>query len=182
MTPKNLTAQPAVRRRLGEELSVIGVLGLSGYFLLCGEIADEATRQGWPFNLRGSAGASLVLHLLGLTDADPVEHGLRFERFLSAAREKPPDVDCEFASNQRGKVLQWLVKKHGADHVARVGTYSHLRAVSSLKVAMKLDGLSDEQIKAVRQPLGELTSLADPRLGVVPPEWPCEPDAWPRTL
>src|SRR5262249_58571376 len=88
---------------------------------------------------------------------------------LAAAREKLPDVDYRFASNQRGRVLQWLIKRHGADHVARVGTFSHLRAVSSLKAAMKLHGLSDEQVKAVRQPLGELDSLADPRLGVVPP-------------
>jgi DNA polymerase III alpha subunit len=138
MTRLNLSARPAVRRRLAEELNVIGVLGLGAYFLACNDLADEATRQGWPFNLRGSAGASLVLHLLGLTDCEPVSHGLRFERFLNAARERPPDVDVEFAAHQRGKVLSWLIQRHGADHVARAGSYSHLRAVSSLKASLKL--------------------------------------------
>lgn len=182
MTRKNLTAQPAMRERLEEELSVIGVLGLSPYFLVAGELAEEAQRQGWPSNLRGSSGASLVLHLLGLTRSNPVAHGLRFERFLSAARERPPDLDCEFASNQRGKVMLWLIKRFGDDHVARAGTYSHYRAVSSLKAAMQLQGLSDEQVKAVRQPLGKFDRLDDQRLALVPPEWPCEPDDWPRTL
>jgi DNA polymerase III alpha subunit len=148
MTARNLSSQTAVRRRLAEELNVIGVLGLAAYFLACHELADEAKRQQWPFSLRGSAGASLVLYLLGLSDVEPVSHGLKFERFLNAARDKPPDVDVEFASHQRGKVLAWLIQRHGADHVARCGNYSHLRAVSSLKASLKLHGLSDEQVQS----------------------------------
>src|SRR5262249_48348412 len=73
---RTVAARPAVRRRLHEELNVIGTLGLSAYFLAGGELAEESRRQNWPFNLRGSAGASLVLHLLGLTDREPVSHGL----------------------------------------------------------------------------------------------------------
>src|SRR5262249_12035025 len=100
MTRMNLAAKTAVRRRLAEELNVIGTLGLSAYFLAAGELAEESRRQAWPFNLRGSAGASLALHLLGLTEREPVSHGLRFERFLNASRDRPPDVDVEYASHQ----------------------------------------------------------------------------------
>jgi DNA polymerase-3 subunit alpha len=60
-------------------------------------------------SLRGSAGASLVCHLLRLTPTDPVEAGLPIKRFLNPGREKPPDLDLEFASQQRGHVLRWLI-------------------------------------------------------------------------
>jgi error-prone DNA polymerase len=109
-------------------LSVIGALALAPYFLAAGEVAEECKRQGFPFVLRGSAGASLVLHLLGLSDVEPVSAGLRFERFLHAGRDKPPDVDIEFSSHQRGRVLGWLIQRHGGNHVARVGVYKFMRA------------------------------------------------------
>lgn len=181
LTRLNLATKPAVRRRLEEELSLIGSLGLAGYFLLCGEVAEEAARQSWPMNLRGSAGSSLVCHLLGLTPTDPVGEGLRIERFLNAGRDRP-DVDIEFATQQRRLALSWMLKKYGDDHVARVGVYAHLREASSLRAALKLHGLAADQIDAVREPLGELEDLSDERLREAPSEWPGDADGWLKVL
>jgi DNA polymerase III alpha subunit len=181
MTRLNLASRPAARRRLTEELDLIGVMGLAGYFLVCGEVAEEAGRQSWPMSLRGSAGCSLVCHLLGLTPADPVEAGLRIERFLNPGREKPPDIDMEFASRQRRLVLRWLITRYGDDNVARVGCYAHFRA-GSLRAALKANGLSDDQVDAVRDPFGELEGMSDGRLEATPPAWPGEADGWAKAL
>src|SRR5262245_6405503 len=114
-------------------------MGLASYFLVCAEVGEAARVQGWPMTLRGSAGSSLVCHLLGLTPIDPVAQGLRIERLLCPGRDEPPDVDLEFASQERRHALRWLIDRHGADHVARVGVYHHLRAASSLRAAMKVN-------------------------------------------
>lgn len=170
------------RRRLNAELEVIGLLGRASYFLIAHEVNEEAIRQGWPLSLRGSAGSSLVCHLLGLTPDDPLSLGLRFERFLNAGRSSLPDIDIEFASEHRPKVFGWMLSRYGADHVARLGCYTHFRTASALSASLRANGLSDPQAKAVLASLGDLGDLDDERLQVVPAAWPAEPESWPKVL
>jgi len=180
--------EPGARRRLEHELKVIAATDFSGHFLAVGDLAREARAQGWPFALRGSAGGSLVCHLLGITDADPLRHGLRFERFLHPGRESPPDIDLDFAAQVRSKAWNWLLKRFGADHVARVGMLTTFRARSAFRAAAAAHGATKEQLRPLLDSLGpELEELeaggegAD-RLALAPPAWPLEPEVWPRVV
>jgi DNA polymerase III alpha subunit len=172
--------------RMEYELGLIAQRDLAPYFLLVGDIAQEARRRGWPMALRGSGGSSLVCYLLGITDIDPVRHGLRVERFLNPGRDDLPDIDLDLAAQVRRPVFAWVLNRYGADHVARVGTIERLQAASAFKAAASAHGLSIPQARAVQEELGrDLDALAQDdseALGLAPPSWPLEPQVWPRLV
>ncbi len=114
------------RRRLEEELEVIRRSGFAPYFLVLQEIADFARREGIPCMGRGSAADSLVARCLGLTEPDPIRHGLVFERFLNAGRGDLPDVDLDFCWKRRRKVLDYVFRRFGRDRTAMLCTLVRL--------------------------------------------------------
>ena len=109
--------------RLAYELSVIEHTQFANYFLVVWDIITFSRREGILFGVRGSAAASLVLYCLGVTDVDPLEYDLVFERFLNMERKEMPDIDMDFQDDRRDQVIRYVVDKYGRDHVAQIITF-----------------------------------------------------------
>ncbi|MEO0293158.1 MAG: DNA polymerase III subunit alpha [candidate division WOR-3 bacterium] len=125
---------PGEEERLEYELSVIKELGLSGYFLIIKDIVDFAREKGIPVGPgRGSATSSLVLYSLGITNVNPLKHGLIFERFLNPQRISMADVDIDFSDLRRDEVVQYIKEKYGERNVAQIVTFSILKARSVIR-------------------------------------------------
>ncbi len=118
--------------RLAYELDVIGQTGFPDYMLIVWDMVQYARRNNIFCLPRGSAGASLVLYALGITDVDPVAHNLLFERFLSPERLEMPDIDTDFQDDKRDQVFNYLVEKYGRENTAQIATIGRLGAKSSI--------------------------------------------------
>ncbi len=115
--------------RLRFELDVIEEMGFSSYFLIVWDYIHWARQNGVAVGPgRGSAAGSLVSYTLRITDLDPLEHGLLFERFLNPARKSMPDIDTDFSVVGRDRVVQYVTEKYGSETVARIGTFGKLLA------------------------------------------------------
>jgi error-prone DNA polymerase len=132
-------------RQLRHELDLIRRLGLSGYFLIVWDIVRFARRRGVLCQGRGSAANSAVCFCLGITAVDPVKLGLLFERFLSEDRKEPPDIDIDFAHEEREHVLQYVYEKYGREHAAMVCEQITYRGRSAVRDAARVLGFSVEQ-------------------------------------
>jgi DNA polymerase-3 subunit alpha len=119
--------------RLNYELDVINQTGFPDYMLIVWDYVKYARARGIPCLPRGSAGASLVLYTLEITDVDPVENKLLFERFLSPERLEMPDIDIDFADSRRGEVLDYIANKYGRESTAQIITYGTLGAKAALR-------------------------------------------------
>ncbi|MGY3724059.1 DNA polymerase III catalytic subunit, DnaE type [Granulicatella balaenopterae] len=131
------------QERLNYELTVIEDMGFSDYFLIVWDImayAHKADIQTGPG--RGSAAGSLVAYALDITQVDPIEHGLIFERFLNRERFTMPDIDLDFPDNKRELVLQYVLEKYGKAHVAQIATFGTLAAKQALRDVGRVMGLS----------------------------------------
>ncbi len=117
------------RERLDYEISVIQDMGFCGYFLIVSDFIRFGKKNGIPVGPgRGSAAGSLVAYALGITDLDPLEHGLIFERFLNPARKSMPDIDVDFCINGRERVFRYVSEKYGGnDYVAQIITFGKLK-------------------------------------------------------
>jgi DNA polymerase-3 subunit alpha len=117
------------KERLEYEISVIKKMGFSGYFLIVADFIQYAKDNHVPVGPgRGSAAGSLVAYSLGITDLDPLEYGLIFERFLNPARKSMPDIDVDFCINGREEIFKYVVEKYGGgDYVAQIITYGKLK-------------------------------------------------------
>lgn len=125
---------PEVRDRLAYELSVIEKMGFESYFLITFDFIDFARRQGIAVGPgRGSAAGSLVAYILGITDIDPIQYRLLFERFLNPERVTPPDIDIDFDYNRRDEVIAYVTEKYGADRVAHIITFGTMAAKAALR-------------------------------------------------
>ncbi len=160
------------RRRLDEELRAVGAAQMAPYLLAVSDLVEECPRRGWPVWPRGSAGSSLVCCLLGITPADPVAHGLRFERFLGPGRDSPPDIDLDLADAHRKLLFQHAIQLFGAQRVARVASYRRFGPVGGLKAALTAHGFG-ACANAVAAEAGEEGAGDAP-----PPSWPGEPGEW----
>ncbi|MCG6981047.1 MAG: DNA polymerase III subunit alpha [Deltaproteobacteria bacterium] len=117
------------RRRLAHEISVIQQMGFSTYFLIVADFVNFAKEKSIPVGPgRGSAAGSLVAYSLGITDIDPIEHGLIFERFLNVERLSLPDIDVDFCMNGRDQVLHYVSDRYGKDRVAQITTFGTMQA------------------------------------------------------
>lgn len=115
--------------RLKYELGVIKRMGFSGYFLIVWDFIKHARSIGVPVGPgRGSGAGALVAYALRITNLDPIEHHLLFERFLNPDRKSMPDLDIDFADTGRGKVIEYVRQKYGADNVAQIITFGSLGA------------------------------------------------------
>ncbi|HEU5099882.1 MAG TPA: DNA polymerase III subunit alpha, partial [Roseiflexaceae bacterium] len=120
-------------RRLHYELDVINQTGFPDYMLIVWDYVKFARSHGIPCLPRGSAGASLVLYCLFITDVDPVRNKLLFERFLSPERLEMPDIDTDFADSRRPEILDYISTKYGRENVAQIITYGTLGAKAALR-------------------------------------------------
>ncbi len=131
----------AARARLEEELATIRALGLADFFLVAAEVTDYCRRHGILAAGRGSAAASIVCHLLGVTQVDPMKHDLLFERFLHTGKTSMPDVDIDLSSARRDEVLAWVEERFGTETEAMVCnkiTYRMPLAIQDLGRALGL--------------------------------------------
>ncbi len=120
---------PAYEARLGLELGVICAMGFAGYFLIVADFIRWARENGVPVGPgRGSGAGSLVAYALGITDLDPIEHDLLFERFLNPERVSMPDFDVDFCMEGRDRVIEYVANKYGRDRVSQIITYGTLAA------------------------------------------------------
>jgi len=124
---------PEIEQRLEYELDVIEQTQFANYFLVVWDIISFVKKQNILFGVRGSAAASIVLHCLGITALDPLEHGLVFERFLNIERKEMPDIDMDFQDDRRDEVINYVSKKYGQDHVAQIITFGTLGARASIR-------------------------------------------------
>lgn len=131
--------------RLDYELSVIEKTGFSDYILLVKEFAQATRDRGIFFGVRGSAAGSLVSYCVGITDVDPVEYDLTFERFLNPERISMPDIDMDFEDARRDEIIQWVTEKYGKDHVAQIVTFGTLGAKAAIKDCGRVQGYSPQE-------------------------------------
>ncbi len=132
----------AVRDQLVHELSLIAELGFANYFLTVHDIVRFARSRGILCQGRGSAANSAVCYCLGITAVDPARMDLLFERFISAERGEPPDIDVDFEHERREEVIQYIYRKYGRERAALAATVIHYRARSALRETAKAMGLS----------------------------------------
>ncbi len=172
---------PAITERLQYELGIIEQMGFPDYFLVVWDLARYSRQEGIRYAGRGSAADSLVAYCLGITEVDSLQRGLLFERFMNPERVGMPDIDIDFESRYRDKVIDYVYQKYGSEYVARVATYNTFRARSALRElgkalgfpAAELDPLCKrmpfyaraDQIQALLQRLPELkdSPLHQPR-------------------
>ncbi len=135
--------------RLADELDVINATGFPDYMLIVWDYVKYARSRGIPCLPRGSAGASLVLYALGITDVDPVKNKLLFERFLSRERLEMPDIDTDFADSRRGEILDYIAGKYGRENVAQIITYGTLGAKAALRDMGRVMGIELPEVDRV---------------------------------
>ena len=136
-----------VRERLNKELSIINGMGMAGYFLIAWDLVAYAKKEGIPVGPgRGSGVGSLVAYLLGITQIDPVEYGLLFERFLNPERKGMPDLDIDLCHWGRPRVLKYLEKKYGQEHVAHLGAFVTLQPRAVIRDVGRALGVADQKI------------------------------------
>lgn len=144
----------AHKERLEYELSVIDKTGFASYFLIVRDFAIFAREQGIYFGVRGSAAGSFVSYCLGITDIDPIEYDLTFERFLNIERIQMPDIDMDFEDMRRDLVIKYVREKYGEDRVAQIITFGTLAARAAVR----------DSARALNMPL----QLADKVAKIIP--------------
>ncbi|MCK4963449.1 MAG: DNA polymerase III subunit alpha, partial [Dehalococcoidia bacterium] len=128
-------AQPAseIVARMEYELDVIRKTNFANYFLVVWDLISFAKERGILFGVRGSAAASLVLYSLGITDINPLDNNLVFERFLNVERKELPDIDLDFQDERRDEVIYYAAQKYGAECVAQIITFGTFGARASIR-------------------------------------------------
>lgn len=136
---------PEVKERLDYELSVIEKCHFEDYFLMVSDYVNFAKDSGILVGPgRGSAAGSIVAYVLEITDLDPLYYELLFERFLNPERISPPDIDLDFADDRRAEVIQYIMKKYGADHVSQIITFGVMKARMAIRDVARALGMSYE--------------------------------------
>jgi DNA polymerase III subunit alpha len=132
-----------LQQRLDYELGVLEKTGFVSYILIVWDFIHFAKQRGIPVGPgRGSAAGSLVAYVLGITDIDPLQYGLIFERFLNPDRISPPDIDVDFCEARRSEVLEYVRQKYGERRVAQIITFGKLKAKSVVRDVGRVMGLS----------------------------------------
>src|SRR6266446_3796420 len=133
---------PELIRQLDYELGVFEKTGFVSYLLIVWDFIHFAKQRGIPVGPgRGSAAGSMVAYVLGITDIDPLQYGLIFERFLNPDRVSPPDIDVDFCEARRGEVLEYVRQKYGERRVAQIITFGKLKAKSVVRDVGRVMGL-----------------------------------------
>lgn len=137
------TTDAELLKRLDYELGVLEKTGFVSYLLIVWDFIHFAKERGIPVGPgRGSAAGSMVAYVLGITDIDPLQYGLIFERFLNPDRVSPPDIDVDFCETRRGEVLEYVRQKYGERRVAQIITFGKLKAKSVVRDVGRVMGWS----------------------------------------
>ncbi|GLQ64346.1 error-prone DNA polymerase [Gluconobacter cerinus] len=155
-------APPDVETQIAHELRLIGSLAYAPYFLTVNTIVRHARSLGIVCQGRGSAANSAVCYVLGITSIDPVRSGLLFERFISAERQEPPDIDVDFESDRREEVIQWIYRHYGRHRAALCATVQRYQPKGALREVGKVLGLPEDLTGQLSKHIA--SSLADPDL------------------
>jgi DNA polymerase-3 subunit alpha len=149
--------------RLDYELDVVRQTGFADYILVVNDFAQYARGRGIRMAIRGSAAASIILYCLGVTEIDPLEHRLVFERFLNVERREMPDVDIDFAEDRRDEVIRYAADKYGHDRVAQIITFGTLGAKASIRDVGRALGMTYADVDRVAR----LVPQMPPSFGVM---------------
>ncbi len=133
---------PEQEERLRYELRVVAETGFVEYILIVRDIGLFARSRGIPMGVRGSAAASIILYCLGVTDIEPTQYRLVFERFLNLERREMPDVDFDFADDRREEVIRYTAERYGRDRVAQIVTFGTLGAKAAIRDSGRALGMS----------------------------------------
>jgi DNA polymerase-3 subunit alpha len=158
---------PEAVERLEFELGVIEEMGFPSYFLIVWDFIKFAKENGIAVGPgRGSAAGSVVSYALGITDIDPVEHGLLFERFLNPGRKSMPDIDIDFSVRGRDRMIQYVTEKYGSDSVAQIITFGTMAARAAIRDSARVHGydykMGDQLAKQIPEPImGRSPSFED---------------------
>lgn len=136
-------------QRLEYELGIIEQTGFAPYFLIVRDFALFARKEGIFFGVRGSAAGSLTSYCLDITDIDPVDYDLTFERFLNPERIQMPDIDMDFEDARRDEVLRYVTQKYGEDHVAQIITFGTLAARAAIRDVGRALGMPLPQVNRI---------------------------------
>ncbi len=158
--------------QIASELEVIVDLGFPGYFLIVHDIVQFCERQGILCQGRGSAANSAVCYALGITSVDPVRHGLLFERFLSAGRDGPPDIDLDIEHQRREEVIQYVYDRYGRQNAAQVANVISYRPRMALRDAGRALGCEPGQMDAWAKQVGPRPYGPGPHPPPLPPSLP----------
>ncbi len=139
----------ALSERIQHELHVIRNKGFCAYYLIVHDLISFANRSGFPFVGRGSGANSVVAYCLGITNVDPIELGLYFERFLNDERTSPPDFDIDFSWDNRDAVYDYLFNRYPQHQVCLLGTHVTYQGRSMIRELGKVFGLPREEIDAL---------------------------------
>ena len=155
------------RERLEFELGVIGEMGFPSYFLIVWDFVKYAKENGIAVGPgRGSAAGSIVSYSLGITDIDPLEHDLFFERFLNPGRKSMPDIDIDFSVRGRDRMIQYVTEKYGNDSVAQIITFGTMAPRAAIRDSARVHGfdykIGDQLAKQIPEPImGRSPSFAE---------------------
>ncbi|MGW9557603.1 DNA polymerase III subunit alpha [Nocardiopsis sp. NPDC055551] len=152
-------ATDEARSRIQYELGIINEMGFPAYFLVVADICDYARENGIALGPgRGSAAGSMIAYMLGITDLDPLDHGLLFERFLNPERVSMPDVDLDFDERRRGEMIEYVTRLYGEERVAQILTFGTIKAKAAIKDSTRILGMpystGDQITKAFPAPVG----------------------------
>jgi DNA polymerase-3 subunit alpha len=141
---------PELTERLEYELGVIAQMGYTDYFLIVWDFIHYSKEHGIVVGPgRGSAAGSLAAYALGITEIDPIKYGLIFERFLNPERISMPDIDIDFCYVRRSEVIDYVVKKYGADHVAQIVTFGTMAARAVIRDVGRALGMSYGEVDRI---------------------------------
>lgn len=161
-------------RRAEYELGVICEMGFPAYFLVVGDLINHAREVGIRVGPgRGSAAGSLVAYAMGITNIDPIPHGLLFERFLNPERVSMPDIDIDFDDRRRGEMVRYATEKWGSDRVAQVITFGTIKTKAAIKDSARVQfgqpgfAIADQISKALPPPI---MAKDIPLSGIMDPE------------
>uniref|UniRef100_A0A7C4M281 DNA polymerase III subunit alpha n=1 Tax=candidate division CPR3 bacterium TaxID=2268181 RepID=A0A7C4M281_UNCC3 len=148
--------------RLDYELGVIKNSGYGGYFLVTADFINWAKNNGVLVGPgRGSAAGSLVAYVMNITNLDPLEHDLLFERFLNPDRVSAPDIDIDFADEKRGKVINYVMEKYGADRVAQIITFGTMAARMAVRDVGRVLGFTYTEVDQIAKMIPEKMNLKE---------------------
>ena len=138
------------KERVAKELKIIDDLGFNAYFLITYDIIRYATSRGFFYIGRGSGGNSIVAYCLRITDVNPIELDLYFERFLNPHRSVPPDFDMDFSWKDRDEIIDYIFKRYGREHVCLLGSYVTFQERAVIRELGKVFGLPPAEIDHLR--------------------------------
>ena len=158
------TIPEKIQTNIRYELDFIERMNYPAYFLTVYDIVRYAREHGILCQGRGSAANSTICYCLGITSVDPTKFDLLFERFLSAARNEPPDIDVDFEHDRREEVIQYIYQKYGRDRAGIVATVTQVHAKGAIRDVGKAMGLSVDAVDRLSKSIHDYDAMLDPQL------------------